>query len=769
MKGHRLLPLLHLAVALLFFRGAAFHDRFEMPCNPNRWSPWSAHVTAEEAAPPAVNTDCALAYYPRRVFATESIRGGDLPLWDPYSFTGQPFLANFQSALLYPVNLPLYLLDPKSAMGWFLIIHIALAGWFASLLARKLGLSPGAATAAGVVFQLNSFFLSRAGHPTFVASGVWAPLALCAAIDVVRKPSGRSAAHLAVALAMAALAGFPQTAIHIYYMVAWFFAAALLARYGRARSGAFLLAAAGSILLSFALGAFQFLPTAEFLKLSTRAPIDFPTFLSGTHHPAMLLRMLVPDFFGNPFQGNLWSTLLSTGNGYFRQNYVSTINYMGVLPLVIGVYGVFTGRKKLFFAALLLLPLLVIWGTPPAQAAWHLPGFRFSRVDRLIVLPFLALSIGFGAGVDRIVRAGRVPPGVTAGIAAALAAAAAIGVFRDAIAGAISSGRIPPGYAASTVNASVFTTVAVAAAALALIAFRPKVRGPVFIAAMTLFAGADLFLFGSRFHLDLPKNSTFFRTPEIAMVSDRLGRYGRIARFAGDGGELLPPGTASLYGIQDVAGINALNLERYHRLMESVEPGLYQRRRYGPFRRKETLASPLLDLLGARVFTVDRSGRVLFLPGGHDPLPRASFHYRWESAGDEETLRRVTSPYFRPAEQLFLAGDAGPPPLREGSGSADILEYRPDRVSVEVSTDSSGVLLLTDAWYPGWEATVDGEKATVLRADYAFRAVAVPRGHHVVEFAFRPASFRVGRAISAVTALLTLALIFSSHGRGRKR
>ncbi|RPJ42129.1 MAG: hypothetical protein EHM19_10890, partial [Candidatus Latescibacterota bacterium] len=147
MRRERLLPLLFVAVALLVFRGSILFGRVEVPCNPNRWLPWRLHATPEEISPPAVNTDSPLAYYPRRVFATERMRAGDLPLWDPYTFAGQPFLANFQSGLLYPVNLVLYAVEPARAMGWFLFIHLALAGVFFYRCARSFGLAPGPAAA----------------------------------------------------------------------------------------------------------------------------------------------------------------------------------------------------------------------------------------------------------------------------------------------------------------------------------------------------------------------------------------------------------------------------------------------------------------------------------------------------------------------------------------------------------------------------------------------------------------------------------------------
>ncbi len=764
MTGRAFIPLLFVAVALLFFRGAAFQGKVEIPCNPNQWEPWSLHATPDEKAPPAINTDCALAYYPRRVIATRSIRQGDLPLWDPYSFTGQPFLANYQSSLLYPVNLLTYLLDPLKAMGWFLIIHMALAGIFAYVCARGFGMTTAGAAAAGLAFQLNAFFLTRVGHPTFLATGVWAPLVLFAAVRLARRPGRRSAVWLAAALALCAWAGFPQTAIHVFAMVAWFLVVACLPGGVGGRSGAGRVAVFGAVAITLACGlaAVQLLPTAELLRESTREQVSLDTFYSGTHHPAMLMRMIIPDFFGNPVQGNLWSTLFERGNGYYRQNYVSTINYFGLVPLIVGVYGILTCRRRLFFGGLFLLPLLVVLGTPLAALAWKIPGLTLSRPDRLILLPFLASSLGLGFGIDRLTAArgeGGGPRKILGTLFVLIALfAGGVALYYAPLVERLSLGRIPHAYAATTIIPSAWTAIVIALVAAGILFAKRGIGNRAFPWALGLLAAADLFLFGSRFHLDLPERSTFLEVPEIKRIRDEIGPYGRFVRYGSGGADLLPPGTPAIYGIHDVAGINALNPVRFRDLMNALEPGLYEKRRYLPLRRPASLESPILQLLGATPYTIDRSGR-LIRHDGPTPLPRATLHYRWESTTPDNILEKLQRPDFNPADLLLLEGETPSPPLAPGAGVADITVYEPDRVVIETVTDSAAFLLLTDAWFPGWEARVNGERVKVHRADYAFRAVSLSAGKHVIEFSYRPFPFRAGMILSGGAVLLLFLLL----------
>jgi uncharacterized membrane protein YfhO len=97
--------------------------------------------------------------------------------------------------------------------------------------------------------------------------------------------------------------------------------------------------------------------------------------------------------------------------------------------------------------------------------------------------------------------------------------------------------------------------------------------------------------------------------------------------------------------------------------------------------------------------------------------------------------------------------------------SAELLEYRPNRVRVGVGPGAAGFLVLADVWYPGWTCTVDGREAPLYRADYLFRAAELPAGEHEVVFTFEPASYRVGRIVSAVALAGVLGLLLFGRRR----
>jgi len=136
---------------------------------------------------------------------------------------------------------------------------------------------------------------------------------------------------------------------------------------------------------------------------------------------------------------------------------------------------------------------------------------------------------------------------------------------------------------------------------------------------------------------------------------------------------------------------------------------------------------------------------------------------------DEDALALMRDETFDPAAEVILGAE----PWRrfqpsQGCEPAQVTHYAPERVEIEVTAGAPGYLVLTDAWYPGWEATVDGERVPVYRADLLFRAVALDAGNHRIVFTFRPMSLRVGAGVSlaGLVVLTVVTLTLSKARRG---
>ena len=155
----------------------------------------------------------------------------------------------------------------------------------------------------------------------------------------------------------------------------------------------------------------------------------------------------------------------------------------------------------------------------------------------------------------------------------------------------------------------------------------------------------------------------------------------------------------------------------------------------------------------------------------HDVLPRAFVVHSAQAVEDDtEALAILQDPAFDPSASVLLATTQVPVDglPAQGADRAELLIYDTHRVVVEVETTTDGYLVLTDAWYPGWHASVDGQEEPILRANVLFRAVGLSPGQHTVEFTYVPRSFTIGLWVSAA-ALLLLVGLWSWSAWGKMR
>jgi hypothetical protein len=146
-----------------------------------------------------------------------------------------------------------------------------------------------------------------------------------------------------------------------------------------------------------------------------------------------------------------------------------------------------------------------------------------------------------------------------------------------------------------------------------------------------------------------------------------------------------------------------------------------------------------------------------------DPLSRSYVVGGARVAGDLDALRLLIDPGFDFRREVVLP--SGTPRAAEAgfSGESGIVSFEPDRVRIEARLNRPGYVVLVDAYDPDWRATVDGQEATLLRANVAFRAVAISAGTHVVEMTYRPRALPLGLGVSAAALVLGLGLLVRSR------
>jgi hypothetical protein len=183
---------------------------------------------------------------------------------------------------------------------------------------------------------------------------------------------------------------------------------------------------------------------------------------------------------------------------------------------------------------------------------------------------------------------------------------------------------------------------------------------------------------------------------------------------------------------------------------------------------------PAYDLLGAA------EGVALY--ENKNAMPRAFFVSQViDASSHEESINILQAGDFKPgttavienagpgfSQLLRRAGQLGSANDLSSSGAARIAEDKRNYVVIETDNQKPEALVLSDNYYPGWRAFVDGSPVTIFRANCTMRAVAVPAGHHLVSFVFAPRTFYVSLYLSLAGAALTLiVLMFSAFKQKR--
>ncbi len=778
-----------IAVITVFFSPEVFTDRTLVTYRLVNAFPWRSEATPAELAEASVTSDCAFSYLPRRVFATRMIRAGEVPLWNPHQFCGAPFLADYQSAVLYPVNLALYSVDPFTQMDLYIYIHFLVAAVFTYLFARRLGVSPGGSLVSAFAFTFSGFMATRYGQPTFVSTAAWIPAVLFFGEGLVQKPCLRRAGMLAGAVAMCILAGFPQIVLlAVYGLVLYMILRVALLR---GRGSRMRLAVFGLLAFSIAVGglvaAFQLLPTYELSTYSYRKALPYEMILSSAHHRLVALKYFVPDALGHPLDrevGVVSKGLAKVDIPYgFNQNYVGTTGYVGVLTLVLALLALVRPRRSMLpFIVLAGLALAAVFGTPVLRVFYCLlPGFKFSRIDRIVVMYMFGVSMlagfGFDLGSELKMHSALTPRSDRRN----MVAAAAFGIFAVVLgmwlrtSGAEAIVRATDGYVGIDVFRPYLAAKAAAFMAFALIAtifvmlsgFRPMSARTFTIVALCILL-ADLLPFAARFKVSQRADEVLPPSEFVEALPAKTGRS-RIVKYAAD---VLPASTPTLLGIDDVHGYNALNIDHYIEVLGAVDSTVIStenaalRRRIGPLSSKEALGSPVLDMMNAAYILT-----AVLIQGKGQPvrvnnegvLPRAYLvaGAHWFGTYDE-VLDYMKTGRFDPRREVLLVGEgAAACDSVAAPGRVGIVSYRPHEVVMGAEAAGDCYLFISDTYYPGWKATVDGSETPVLRANYAFRALSVPEGKHEVRMFFDSASFRIGIILS-IAGLVLLAVLLVS-------
>ncbi|MFL5733972.1 MAG: YfhO family protein [Chloroflexia bacterium] len=741
------------------------------------WRPLAESATVM----PAGGGDFASFYFPTYTYAAEQIKNHTIPLWNPHLFSGMPLAADVQTAIFYPLNWILFLFVQVDygSLEWLLIAHYWLASVFTYLFLRDVGMRRLGGLVGAVVFAFSGFMVAHFGHLPMVPVATWIPLIL---LCLRRAYLSGGMAGWAWAVAAGLCTTMSLLAGHVQIFAYGLMAAGLLwvlLLFSRQpvtwrTAGAWTAKGALALAIALGIGALQVLPAIELTSQSVRSAISYEEASEFPAQPVTLINMVLPRVFGsNP-------TNYSYGPWQTTENWA----YCGVVTLALAAAGLALRRTRMlaYLAMLTALGVVLMVGDLTIVSGWvykFVPGFSKLRdAGRALVLVSLGLAGLAGYGADAVVAAIAGPAQARASVrwwvigVSAFVGLAAFGVmpalYKEAIVGELSEyGRLPG--AINDLGIAILWLGLLAAVCWA--ALRGRLDRRLLSAAVLGLVVLDIFSPNSQFNPTTEDVTAGFKHFDAASLvrkgaaDDATGLPRRLNSDT-DVQDRWQPSTAVLLDLYDTGGAwNPLKLERYDYLWDIAK-------RYPD--------TPLYDLTGAAFEVITPTinahagqpkwervyqGNNFEIYNNKNALPRAFLVHDSAVEPKAESLVLAIRRFdVNPRHTvLFESGTAVTstlPGTAEGKATGESVHatrYTPNGVDIDVTASSPGWLVLTDAWYPGWGATVDGKSAPVLIADHAYRAVSVPAGTHRVSMQFRPASWVWGRAVSLGSLALTLA------------
>jgi len=799
--------------------------------------------------------DLAPYFIPPRFFWVESIKQGSFPLWNPYQFSGHPFFANPQHALLYPLNSLFFLLPFDMAFNAIIILHFFLGGLFTYLFLRDLKVNPTGSLISGLIFMLSGYLLSVHSLLTILLSSTWTPLIMMFFRRAINGQGFKNEILTAVSITISFLGGgieivygnffvlfimvvfspfpyinvlrqkslyfdchsgldpessiseldsrwsLPRTSIRggndgfgtksvegkprrykfpfgvpISSFFCSFRSSSVPIYWGRIRSFMII-----SILFLF-LSAIQLFPFIELFHYSIRGNgFSYPEATTWSFAPKDVLLFFLPDAYGY---------FLDMKKYWVSQCWFKTL-YTGGLPFILSaIFFVFGKNRKLYLALMFFSLFLALGKYNPLYpfVFKYVPFFNGIRYPaKFLYIFILVLSITAGLGFQKLSEYSKDNEKkslkhlfiVFSLVSGSLLLFSALG-YKEVEHFLKLRGIDFPDFNSLSVNlhhAQRFLFYLALFFLLLRVGYEVRWKGWVKV-LLIVFLLTDLF--GNMGFYGKEKTEDYFRKTKALETISSDKDWSRVFSTAktisqdttiiiGESPSLNIlkeknlPSMNLLFQLHDIWGIDVIRVKRVDDL-------------YKVFTNTPSIsATHLIDLYGVKYITSvtpleeDNKFELIYarlenLKGKREdllkentiklyrnrtPLPRAWLVKDLKVMDSNAILLRMLSRDFRPDREALLEEE--PPHLfplpQKGKGKEGRVEFISEtnnRLVLQATAEENSLLVLSDTYYPGWKAFVDGEKTKILRADYTFRAIPLDAGPHRVEFVYDPLSFKLG-------------------------
>jgi hypothetical protein len=765
----------------VFFFGHSFRTSSmcpgTMPSGPYNYTAW-------QSVRPVLDTGASSwAYEPWAAKVRNSFANLRMPLWNPNSGVGVPLLANMQSAPFSPFRLLVHLLPFQYAWELYFALRILAAGFFTFAYLRLFDRSILASFTSSIIFMFcgyNILYVNM-GH---LDVDVLVPAAIFASEWIFRNPRPIRIAFGSLIVCFAILGGMPESAFCVFLLVALYYAFRVL--FFRSSSPGFkqyylkkVIPIFAAFLLGLLLSGPQLFPFLEYLHNSWTGHVS----TIGTASNPLIggISLIIPYFFGKIF--NNWNDISSFSLG----------TYIGSIPLFLTLLSIFSRKnendKKLvyFYAIFCLFFISKYFGLFFINWIGYLPVFNKVIFVKFCLPEFsFCIAVLAGMGSDALIQHRVSPRSLVLSLFSLLCIFSIYLLIKPLE-------LFPQLEKARTLRYVVFTVlVTLLFLCLAFIFARLAVgkNTKLSIILLVVVAATELVYY-------IPfERAVRYDAATVPPYINYLRSDPDTYRVLGTN-SILYPNTSSYYNVDSITNLDAMYPSRYLQFIRSfISPESHDR-----FVGDEVLPplddmAPYLNLLNVKYILVpSKSATASKLQGNNmgDSLPPYfSVVYNHEirilknnnyfpraymvsqavcAKNGDESLSLINTLHSDLKQNVILedTSEFCAQPSSElqtfQQSEAKILNYGSNEIIIHTKSSSNGFLVLTDLYYPGWKAYVDGQEKTILKANYLFRALPLKAGSHQVRFVYAPASFNLG-LLSCIASSVGLGLFVILKRKG---
>lgn len=690
------------------------------------------------------------------------------PLWNPYIFSGSPFLGNPTSSMFYPINILFLFFPVDRVFGYIFVINSLLIGIFTYFFARSINLDKFNSLICGITIMFSGSLLTLIfpGHLVNFDTFIWFPLILLVYEKAIKKQKIIYAILAGFPIALTILAGASQVATFsllsacIYYFLRTFTLTPQINKFSYFKK--IIIIFIVSIVIGLLLSAIQIIPSNEFSQLSTRSRgLSYEFASDFSLHPKQIVSFILPYFFGDPANGTYW------GKG----NFWSLNGYIGVLPLLLAVLAFKFKPKHLtiIFSALGIFALLFALGKYSFVFSFfynYVPLFdSFRAPSRFLYVYAFSLAMLAGIGTQALIKnlsfSKKIIPSkfsITFLLVGALTFCAflftfikkdvklyekyilnnshAIGIDHSAL------------YSQLTQDLLMFSLILLMFSVILFLKIKNKTSINFFKVLLALIILFDLWIFNSKFISVKNINDVYSEFNFINRIKKDID----IFRIFDKEGLYLPISTRNK--IENITGVHSLYIKDYRDFIWAI--GTHENKPYESFFEINDIQYPIfLDLLNVKYTIVDNE-----LSKNLNFLPRAYLVPNAIVLPKQMILNKLKEKNFDPKYQIIIQKKPDVSLTNPSSfNEIKIFHREPNKIKLKASLEEPGFLILSEIDYPGWKAYDNGKEAKIYNADYILRSIYLSKGTHDISFVYKPISYKIGKTISLLTLILCLVFL----------